>query len=167
MPRMKRGMTTERLLDRQDQRTVRAIRARSQGLVFVLRNSVPRPLVGLVDQPHGARAVVDADRWRRAALPVFERIAHRGEIGRGDGGARESLVTLGGGELHDPVLHRENGVAAGDLPLAVSAVARKAVADLDGAENAARRAKHDRSVVLDRALMGAAAQLRASPPRTP
>jgi hypothetical protein len=27
------------------------------------------------------------------------------------------LIALGGGELHDPVLHCENGVAAGDLPL--------------------------------------------------
>ena len=94
-------------------------------------------LIRLVDQAHRPRAVVHADRRRRALLPVIERIAQRGEIGRRDVGARKDLVARGGGELQDPVLHGQNGVAAGDLPLAVGAVTGKAVADLDGAENAA------------------------------
>src|SRR5215510_12190011 len=122
----------------------------------------PRALVCLVDQSHDPRAVVDADRWRRAPPPVIQRITHRGEIRRGDGCTREGLVALGGGELHDPVLHCENGVAAGYLPLTVSAVTRKAIADLDGTKNATRRAEHHRSVVLDRTFMRAPAQLRAS-----
>jgi hypothetical protein len=46
-------------------------------------------------------------------------------------------------------LHRENGVAACDLPLTVSAVTGEAIADLDGTEDAARRAQHYRSVVLE------------------
>src|SRR5262245_23390649 len=122
----------------------------------------PRALVCLVDQSHDPRAVVDADRWRRAPPPVIERITHCGEIRRGDVGAREGFVFLGGGELYDPVLHCENGVAAGYLPLTVSAVTRKAIADLDGTKNAARGAQHHRSVVLDRTFMRAPAQLRAS-----
>src|SRR5256884_6614025 len=52
--------------------------------------------------------------------------------------------------------------AAGDLPLTVSAVTGEAIADLNGTENAARRAEHYRSVVLNRALMRAPAQLGAS-----
>src|ERR1700674_1277716 len=116
-----------------------------------------RALVRLVDQPHGPQTVVHADRRCRAFPPVVERIAHHGEIGRGDVGSREGLVPLGGGELHDPVLHREDGVAAGDLPLTVSAVTGKPIADLDGAENAAHRAEHYRGVVLDRAFMRAPA----------
>ena len=84
---------------------------------------------------------------------MVERIAQRGESRRGDVGAWEGLVALGGGELHDPVLHCENGVAACDLPLTVSAVTGEAIANLDGTENAARRAQHYRSVVLDWALM--------------
>ena len=93
---------------------------------------------------------------------MVERIAQCGESGRGDVGAWEALVALGGGELHNPVLHCENGVAAGDLPLTVSAVTGEAVADLNGTENAARRAEHNRSVVLNWALMRASAQLGAS-----
>src|SRR5262249_49140617 len=85
-----------------------------------------------------------------------------GESRRGDGSAWEGLVALGGDELHDPVLHCENGVAACDLPLTVSAVTGEAIADLDGTENAARRAQHYRSVSLDWALMPAPAQLGAS-----
>src|SRR5262245_47889261 len=128
----------------------------------ILPRMSPRALVCLVDQSHDPRAVLDADRWRRAPPPVIERITHCGKIRRGDGGTREGLVALGGGELHDPVLHCENGVAAGYLPLTVSAVTRKAIADLDGTKNAARRAEHHRSVVLDRTFMRAPAQLRAS-----
>jgi ABC transporter substrate binding protein len=90
--------------------------------------------------------------WVRRSSPA--RVA-------GDVGAWEGLVALGGGELHDPVLHCENGVAAGDLPLTVSAVTGEAIADLDGTEDAARRAQHDRSVVFNRALMRAPAQLGA------
>src|SRR2546427_576770 len=71
------------------------------------------------------------------------------------------LVPFGGGELHDPVLHRAAGVAACDLPFTVSAVTGKTIADLDGADNAARRAEHCRGVVLNRAFMRAAAQLGA------
>src|SRR6516165_11603318 len=93
---------------------------------------------------------------------MVERIAQCGESRRGDVGAWEGLVALGGGELHDPILHCENGVAAGDLPLTVSAVTRETVADLNGTENAARRAEHYRSVVLNRALVRAPAQLGAS-----
>src|SRR5215470_20301241 len=107
----------------------------------------PRAFVRLVDQPHGSRPVVHADRRRRASLPVIERIPHGYEIGRGDVGARDGFVPLGGGELHDPVLHCEDGVAASDLPLTVSAVTGEAIADLDGAENATRRTEHYRSVV--------------------
>ena len=102
----------------------------------------PRALVRLVDQSHDPRAVVDADRWRRTPPPVVERITHCGESGRGDVGARQGFIPLGGGELHDPVLHCENGVAAGDLPLTVSAITGEAIADLDGTENAARGAEH-------------------------
>src|SRR4029077_2590357 len=91
-----------------------------------------------------------------------ERIAHRGEIGRCDVGARKDFVAVCGGELHDPILHRENGVAARNRPLTVSAVTREAIADLDGTEDAARRAEHNRSVVLNRALMRAPAELSAS-----
>src|SRR5262249_37675308 len=93
---------------------------------------------------------------------MVERIAQCGESRRGDVGAREGIVTLGGGELHDPVLHCENGVAARDLPLTVSAVTGEAIADLDSTENAARRAEDYRSVVLNRVLMRAPAQLGAS-----
>src|SRR5262245_51234509 len=96
----------------------------------------PRALVCLVDQSHDPRAVVDADRWRCAPPPVIERITHCGEIRRGDGGTWEGLVALGGGELHDPVLHCENGVAACYLPLTISTVTRKAIADLDDTKNA-------------------------------
>src|SRR6516165_12288139 len=124
--------------------------------------SSPCALVRLVDQPHGPRAVVHADRWRCTSPPMVERIAQCGESRRGDVGAWEDLVALGGGELHDPILHCENGVAAGDLPLTVSAVTRETVADLNGTENAARRAEHYRSVVLNCALMRAPAQLGAS-----
>src|ERR1700757_5282317 len=96
----------------------------------------PRALVRLVDQPHDPRAVVHADRRRRALSPTVERIAQCGESRRGDVGAWEGLVALGGGELHDPVLHCENGVAACDLPLTISAVTGEAVAGLDGTQNA-------------------------------
>src|SRR5262245_37821434 len=102
------------------------------------------------------------DRRRRASPPVVERIAQCGENGRGDVGAREGLVAVSGGELHDPVLHCEDRVAASDLPLTVSAVTGEAVADLDGTENAARRAEDYRSVVLNRVLMRTVAQLGAS-----
>src|SRR5262249_38353120 len=94
--------------------------------------------------------------------PMVERIAHRGEIGRCDVGARKDFVALCGGELHDPILHRENGVAARNRPLTVSAVTREAIANLDGTEDAARREEHNRSVVFNRALMRAPAQLGAS-----
>src|SRR5262249_49359856 len=131
-----------------------------------LRHSIgrssPCALVRLVDQTHGPGAVVHANRWRRASLPMVEGIAQYGEIRRGDVGACDGLVALGGGELHDPVLHSENGIAACDLPLTVSAVTGEAIADLDGTENAARRAQHYRSVVLNWALMRAPAQLGAS-----
>ena len=40
--------------------------------------------VRLVDQPYCPHAIVHADRWRLASPPVVERIAHCGEIGRGD-----------------------------------------------------------------------------------
>src|SRR5262245_187362 len=113
----------------------------------------PRTLVCLVDQSHDPRAVVDADRWRRAPPPVIERITHCGESGRGDVGAQESFVSLGGGELYDAVLHCKDGVAAGYLPLTISAVTGEAIADLDGTKNAARGAQHHRSVVLDRTFM--------------
>src|SRR5271169_6972063 len=109
----------------------------------------PRTLIGLVDQSHGPRPVMDADRRRRALLPAVERIAYCGEIGRGNVGARDYLVALGGGELHDPVFHGEDGVAAGEFPLTVGAVARKRIADFDGAEDATRRAEHHRGIVLD------------------
>src|SRR5262249_39847876 len=111
---------------------------------------------------HGPRAVMHTDRRRRASPPVVERIAHCGVIGPGDVGVWEGLVALRGGELHDPVLHREDGIAAGDLPLTVSAVTGEAVADLDGTENAACRAEHYRSVVLNWALVRAPALLGAS-----
>jgi chromate transporter len=55
----------------------------------------------LIDQLHGPRAVVHANWWRRTSPPAVEHIAQRGEIGRGDGGAWERLVALGGGELCD------------------------------------------------------------------
>src|SRR5262249_33969641 len=93
---------------------------------------------------------------------MVERIAHCGENGRSDAGAREDLVALGDGELQDSILHCENGVAAGNLPFAVSAITGETIADLDGAKNAARRAEHYRSVVLNRALMRAPAHLGAS-----
>src|SRR5215471_12857333 len=102
------------------------------------------------------------DRRGRASPPVVERIADCGEIGPGDIGAWEGLVALRGGELHDAVLHREDRVAASDLPLTVSAVTGEAIADLDGTENAARRAEDYRSVVLNRVLMRAPAQLGAA-----
>src|SRR6185312_11197707 len=76
-------------------------------------------------------------------------------------GAGKNLVVRGGGELQDAVLHGEDGVMAGKLPLAVGADARKAVADLDGAENSARRAHHHRGIVLDWSIVRAAAELRA------
>src|SRR5260221_14285256 len=85
----------------------------------------PCALVRLVDQPNDPRAVVHADPWPLASLPAVERIAHCSEIERGDGGAREDLVAIGSSELHDPVLHREDGVAACDLPLAVGTVTRE------------------------------------------
>jgi hypothetical protein len=49
----------------------------------------------LVDQAHHPRAIVHTDRRRGAALPGVERIAHGGEIGRGEVGARKSLVARG------------------------------------------------------------------------
>src|SRR6516162_4131797 len=124
--------------------------------------SSPCALVCLVDQPHDWAQIVHADWWRRASPPVIERIAHCGKIGRANAGAWEGLVALGGGELNDPVLHGENCVAAGDLPLTISAVSGEAIADLNGTENTARRAEHNRSVVFNRALMRAPAQLGAS-----
>jgi len=48
------------------------------------------------------------------------------------------------------------------IGLAVSAAAGKTIADLDGAENTARRAEHYRGVVLDWAFVRAPAQLGAS-----
>src|SRR5262245_254542 len=93
---------------------------------------------------------------------MVERIAHCSEIGCGDIGAWKDFVARCGSELHDPILHRENGVAARNRPLAVSAVTREAIADLDGTEDAARRAEQNRSVVLNRSLMRAPAQLGAS-----
>ena len=92
---------------------------------------------------------------------MVERIAQRGEIERGGAGCRQGLVPLGGRKLHDPVLHCKNGVAAGDFPLAVGAVTGKAVADLDGPENAAGRAQHDAGVILDRVRMRAGAERSA------
>src|SRR5258708_32790627 len=118
-------------------------------------------LARLVDQPHDPRTVVHADRRRRASLPAVERIAQCGESGRGDVGTWEGLVALGGGEHHDPVLHCENGVAGGDLPLTISDVTREAAADLDGTEDAARRTEPNRSVAFHRALRRAAATLGA------
>src|SRR5260221_866048 len=122
----------------------------------------PCALVRLVDQPNGRRAGVQANPWPLASLPAVERIAHCSEIGRGDGGAREGLVAIGSGEPHNPVLHCEDGVAPCDLPLAVSTVTGEAIADLDGTENAARRAQGYRCVVLNRAFMRAPAELGAS-----
>jgi hypothetical protein len=90
-------------------------------------------------------------------LPVVERIAHCREIRRGGVGAGKDLVAFRGSELYDVVFHGEDGVAAGDLPLAVGAVARKHIAHFDGAEDSACRAEHDRGVVLDRAIMRAPA----------
>src|SRR5215475_1095951 len=127
----------------------------------LLRQVSAGALVRLVDQPHDPRAVVHADRGRLASPPVVERVAHCGKIRRTNAGACEDLVPLGGDELHDAVLHRENGITTGDLPLAVSAVTGKAIADLDGSQNAARRAEHYRSVVLDRTFLRASAQLGA------
>src|SRR6516162_2366447 len=124
--------------------------------------SSPCALVCLVDQPHDWAQIVHADWWRRASPPVIERIAHCGKIGRANAGAWEGLVPLGGGELHDAVLHGENGITTGDLPLAISAVTGEVVAYLYGTDNAARRAEHYRSVVLNRAFMRASAQLGAS-----
>src|SRR6516165_6094182 len=128
----------------------------------LLRQVSAGALVRLVDQPHDPGAVVHADGCRRASPPVVERIAHCGKIGRANAGAWEGLVALGGGELNDPVLHGENCVAAGDLPLTISAVSGEAIADINGTENTARRAEHNRSVVFNRALMRAPAQLGAS-----
>src|SRR6516225_12457635 len=121
----------------------------------LLRQVSAGALVRLVDQPHDPGAVVHADGCRRASPPVVERIAHCGKIGRANAGAWEGLVPLGGGELHDAVLHGENGITTGDLPLAISAVTGEAVAYLYGTDNAARRAEHYRSVVLNRAFMRA------------
>ena len=72
------------------------------------------------------------------------------------------LVAIGSSELHDPVLHREDGVAACDLPLAVGTVTREAITDLDGAENAAGGTKEYGGVVLNRPVMRPPAQLGAS-----
>src|SRR4029077_18060826 len=119
-------------------------------------------LVRLVYQPHGSRPVVHTNRWRRTPPPVVECIAHCDEIGRGEVGAGEGLVPLGSGELHDPVLHCEDGVAAGDLPLTVSADTREAISDLDRAENAARGTEHYRGVVLDPTFVCAPAKLSAN-----
>ena len=58
-----------------------------------------RALVRLVDQPHGLRPVLHADRRRRASLPVVERISHCDEIGSNDVGAGERLVPISGSEL--------------------------------------------------------------------
>ena len=69
-----------------------------------------------------------ADRWRRAAPPVIESIAYRDEIGRGDVGSREGLVALGRSKLQNSILHRKNGVATSDLPLAVRPDTREGVA---------------------------------------
>src|SRR5262249_43715660 len=106
--------------------------------------------------------VVHADRWRCAATPVVESIAYRDEIGRDEVDSRESLVALGRGKLQNRILHRENGVATGDLPLAVRPDAREGVAYLDGAENAAGGAQHDRRIVLDRTFVRRSAQLGTS-----
>src|SRR2546423_13724921 len=103
-----------------------------------------------------------AGRWRRAATPVIESIAYRDEIGRGDVGSREYLVALGRSKLQNPILHRENGVATSDLPLAVRPDTREGVAYLDGAENAAGGAQHDRRIVLDRTFVRRSAQLSTS-----
>src|SRR5262249_56050427 len=84
--------------------------------------SSPCALVCLVDQPHGPRAVVHADRWRRTSPPMVERIAHCGESRRGDVGAWEGLVALGGGVPRDPTPHCWNGVAAPAPPLTGTAV---------------------------------------------
>src|SRR5689334_12141041 len=100
-----------------------------------------------------------ADRRRCASLPVIERIAYRKEIWRRGIRCREGLVSLCGRKLHDPILHGEDGVATSDLPFAVRSNARKGIAHFDGAENAAGRTEHGRSIVLDGTLMCSLAQL--------
>src|SRR5437868_1104024 len=101
-----------------------------------------------------------ADRRRCTATPVIERIAHREEIRSSDVRSREDLVSFGGSKLQDPILHREDGIAPGDLPFAVRPDTREGVAYLDGAENAAGGTQHDRSIVLDGTFMRRSAQLR-------
>src|SRR5262245_60387833 len=122
----------------------------------------PSTFVRLIDQLRGSCPVVQADGWWCTSFPVVEHIAQGDEIGRRYVGAREHLVPFGRGELHRPILHCEDGVAARDLPLAVSAVTGEQIPDLDSAENAARRTQQYRSVVFDRTFMGPPAQLRTS-----
>src|SRR6516225_9274694 len=160
-PRCARSRAVARPMPRAPPVTTATWLRHSIMLPFHSRIRSPCALVRLVDQPNDPRAVVHADPWPLASLPAVERIAHCSEIERGDGGAREDLVAIDSSELHDPVLHREDGVAACDLPLAVGTVTREAIADLDGTENAARRAHGYRCVVLNRAFMRATAQLGA------
>src|SRR5262249_51922711 len=106
--------------------------------VALLRRA--RERVRLVDEADHAQAVADADRRRQAAAPVVQRVAERGERDRLRGLPWGGLLALRGGEPEGPVLERQDGVAPGDLPLAVRPDSGERVADLDRPQHAARGA---------------------------
>src|SRR5262245_55732058 len=76
--------------------------------------------VRLVDEPHHPQAIMHAHRWRLAAAPVFDDLAHGPRVEGFGRLGRECL--LAGGRDEPPrvvVIVHEHRIAAGDLPLAV------------------------------------------------
>ena len=123
--------------------------------------ALPDQRVGLVDEADEPQAVVDAGRGRRAALPVVEDVADGRRVERRRRRRRRRLLA---GRRDDAqrvvVVEREDRVAPRDLELAVAAVVRHRVAELDRAEHAGRRAQQHRGVVLHRLAERPRAELR-------
>jgi hypothetical protein len=83
-----------------------------------------------VNQPHRLHQVM-YDRWRRTAPPVIESIAYREEVGRGNVCIRKGPSAVASFMLPSLIVRRAS------RPAIFSTHARKGIADLDGAEDAA------------------------------
>src|SRR5262249_45350292 len=104
--------------------------------------------------------VLDADGGRGPALPAVDGVAERGERDRLWRGGGCRLLAVLRDQAEDVVLDGQDGVASGDLPLAVRAISRESVAELDGAEHAALRAPEPGGVALHAPAESAPAELR-------